>query len=511
MKNSKSDRQNSQMQAAETHTGLRASELEAIRAALGREPNDLELALYGALWSEHCGYKHTRLLLKQLPTSGCRILQGPGENAGVVDLGDGQAVTFKIESHNHPSAIAPFQGAATGVGGIIRDIMAMGAFPIAVLDALYFGRPDEDRQRWLVREVIRGIGEYGNSVGVPTVGGELWFLPGYAGNPLVNAMCVGYLKHDQLQRAQAGEPGNLLLIVGNLTGRDGMGGAAFASRRLEKERHEDQGAVQVGDPFMERLLLEACREVIQEGLVVGIQDMGAAGILSAVAETAARSGRGVIVRTDLVPTREPEMTPGEILLSESQERMLLVVEPSQVPAIQRRFAKWDLQAVVFGEVTDDGHFTVEAGGEVVAAVPLASLTEAPAYRPSASPPKDYEQRLKLDLDRLTPPTDWEQVLLDFLASPNICSRRWVYRQYDHHIQLRTIVGPGGDAAVLRLPDSEKGLAVTVDGNGRYLYLDPRLGTAHVVAEAARNLVATGAEPLAVTDGLNFGKDRKSVV
>lgn len=485
--------------------GLTDSEYALLTKHMAREPNVVELALYSQMWSEHCGYTHTRPLFKHFPTTGPRIVQGPGENAGIVDIDDDEVLTFKLESHNHPSAIAPFQGAATGVGGIIRDILAMGAYPIASLNSLHFGHPgDRGHTRWLISEVVHGIGEYGNCVGVPTVGGELRFADAYKGNPLVNAMCVGYMKKSEIKKAIATGVGNSLMIVGNLTGRDGMGGASFASKDLDEENDEDRGAIQVGDPFMEKLLIEACLEVFQEDYVVGVQDMGAAGILSSSVETASKAGNGVEIDVALVPKREAAMRPEEVMISESQERMLLIVKKGTEDKVNKIFHKWDLHAVVIGQVTDDGMYRVLEDGRTVGEVPVWSLMDAPTYELVGEAPAHLEKTQNFKNSHVEVPADLNGVLLKLLGSPDICSKEWVYRQYDHRVQMNTVVKPGSDASVLRIKDRDKGIGITMDSNGRYCYLNPRTGAQSVVVEAARNLVASGAEPIAITDGLNFG-------
>ena len=485
--------------------GLTDSEYALLTKHMGREPNVVELALYSQMWSEHCGYTHTRPLFKHFPTTGPRIVQGPGENAGIVDIDDDEVLTFKLESHNHPSAIAPFQGAATGVGGIIRDILAMGAYPIASLNSLHFGHPgDRGHTRWLISEVVHGIGEYGNCVGVPTVGGELRFADAYKGNPLVNAMCVGYMKKSEIKKAIATGVGNSLMIVGNLTGRDGMGGASFASKDLDEENDEDRGAIQVGDPFMEKLLIEACLEVFQEDYVVGVQDMGAAGILSSSVETASKAGNGVEIDVALVPKREEAMRPEEVMISESQERMLLIVKKGTEDKVNKIFHKWDLHAVVIGQVTDDGMYRVLEDGKTVGEVPVWSLMDAPTYELVGEAPAHLAKTQSFKNEDVEEPTDLNQTLMTLLGSPDICSKEWVYRQYDHRVQMNTVVKPGSDASVLRIKGRDKGIGITMDSNGRYCYLNPRTGAQSVVVEAARNLVASGAEPIAITDGLNFG-------
>ncbi|MEA3288487.1 MAG: phosphoribosylformylglycinamidine synthase subunit PurL [Candidatus Marinimicrobia bacterium] len=485
--------------------GLTDSEYELLTSHMKREPNTVELALYAQMWSEHCGYTHTRPLFKHFLTTGPRIVQGPGENAGIVDIDDDEVLTFKLESHNHPSAIAPFQGAATGVGGIVRDILAMGAYPIASLNSLHFGHPgDAGHTRYLISEVVRGIGEYGNCLGVPTVGGELRFANAYKGNPLVNAMCVGYMKKSQIKKAIATGVGNSLMIVGNLTGRDGMGGASFASKDLDEENEEDRGAIQVGDPFMEKLLIEACLEVFEEDYVVGVQDMGAAGILSSSVETASKAGNGVEIDVALVPKREEAMRPEEVMISESQERMLLIVKKGKEDKVNKIFHKWDLHAVVIGHVTDDGLYRVLEDGKTVGEVPVWSLMDAPTYILEGQEPAHLKQTKSFKNEDVAIPQNLNETLTTLLAAPDICSKEWVYRQYDHRVQMNTVIKPGSDAAIIRIKGRDKAVGMTMDSNGRYCYLNPRRGAQSIVAESARNQIASGAEPIAITDGLNFG-------
>lgn len=480
---------------------------------LGREPNLVELGMIGALWSEHCGYKHSRPLLRHLPTSGPQVLQGPGENAGAVEIGDDLVAVLKIESHNHPSAVEPFQGAATGVGGIVRDIFAMGARPIALVDSLRFGPLEEPRQQFLFHGVVGGIGWYGNCLGIPTVAGDVFFMPEYRQNPLVNAMCVGIVSRSSLVRARATGVGNLVVLVGADTGRDGIHGATFAS--VEDPELSHRGVVQVGNPFLEKLLLEACLEVLDTGAVVAMQDLGAAGLTSASAEIAARGGTGIELDVALVPRRETGMTPYEVMLSESQERMLLVVEPSGLERVLEVFRRWELHAVVIGRVTSDGMLRVRDGEQVVAEVPVQLLTEfCPTYVREARESEEIQRRRQFDPRTLPdlPPEAAAVVLLRLLRSPNIASRRAIYRTYDHTILTNTVVAPGhGDAAVLRIKGHRFGLAVKTDCNPRYCLLDPRLGAQHAVAEATRNVSCVGAEPLAITDCLNFGNPERPEV
>jgi phosphoribosylformylglycinamidine synthase subunit PurL len=485
-------------------SGLLPSEYDTILARLGREPNPLELGILGAMWSEHCGYKHSRRLLRRLPTTGPRVLQGPGENAGAVAIGDGLAVVLKMESHNHPSAVEPTQGAATGVGGIVRDVFTMGARPIALLDSLRFGDLAERRTRYLLDGVVAGISLYGNCIGVPTVGGEITFDPGYTGNPLVNAMCVGVAAVEHLTRARATGVGNSLLLVGADTGRDGIQGAAFASNDDPEASH--RGVVQVGNPFLEKLLLEACLAAITDGLVLAMQDLGAAGLTSSAVEMAARGdGLGVSIDVASVPRRETGMTPFEVMLSESQERMLVLVERGREGAVQAHFARWDLHAAVVGQVTDDGRIGVFDRDEQVAELPISLLSEeVPAYTLDPTPPSHGPSAAAIP-SRVDP----EAALRRLLASPNLASRRPVFRQYDTTVQANTVFGPGAAAAaVICVEGTARGLALTTDCNPRYTRLDPRRGAQQAVAEAARNLACVGALPIAVTDCLNFGNPEK---
>ena len=487
---------------------LTPDEYKTIVEQLKRAPNEVELGMLGVLWSEHCSYKSSKALLRRLPSTGPAVVQGPGENAGAVSIGEGWAAVFKIESHNHPSAIEPYQGAATGVGGIIRDVIAMGARPIALLDSLRFGPMPESSRHF--EGVVAGIGGYGNCIGIPTVGGEIYFEDCYANNPLVNAMCVGLVRTDQLMRARAEGTGNRLMLVGADTGRDGIHGASFASVELDESSSERRPAVQVGNPFLEKCLLEACMDLSHTDAVVAIQDLGAAGLTSAVAECAGRvPGAGARLDVSLVPRREREMTPYDVMLSESQERMLVVVQRGREREVESIFHAWDLTSAVIGEVTDDGQLTVVDGPDPVARLPVKLLTDgAPMRRLVGVAP---EPPLDLVVDALPPLADPGATLLRLLASPNLSSRRGVFRRYDHMVGDATVVQPGGDAAMLRIKGTRLGLAVTTDCNSRYCHLDPHLGAQLAVAEAARNIVATGARPLAVTDCLNLANpDRPEV-
>ena len=491
---------------------LTDEEYGRIEALLGRAPTFAELGVFSALWSEHCSYKHSRPILKTFPTAGPQVVQGPGENAGVLRLPDGWAVAFKIESHNHPSAVEPYQGAATGVGGILRDVFTMGARPVALLNSLRFGPVDEARNRYLCAGVVRGVGDYGNCVGVPTLGGEVDFGPGYGGNPLVNAMCVGVLREADLITAAARGVGNVLLVVGSRTGRDGIHGASFASEELTHESERRRPQVQVGDPFTEKLLLEASLELIASGHIVAIQDMGAAGLTSSSAEMAARGGVGVEIDLSRVPTREPGMTPYEILLSESQERMLVVAQADSVTDVQAIAAKWELTATPIGRVTDDGLYRATWEEQVVVEIPGQRLIDdCPVYTPEA---REDEAIVRLRGRRPDPGArvpDPADVLLQLLDHPAIASKRWVYEQYDSTVQASTVIAPGGDAGVIRLRGAQFGIAVTTDCNARYVALDPYEGGKAAVAEAARNVACTGARPLGITDCLNFGSPERPAV
>ncbi|MEA2515618.1 MAG: phosphoribosylformylglycinamidine synthase subunit PurL [Thermomicrobiales bacterium] len=477
---------------------------------LGREPTPVELGMFGAMWSEHCGYKHSRPLLKRFPTEAPWVLEGPGENAGAVDVGEGYAIVFKVESHNHPSAVEPYQGAATGVGGIVRDIFTMGARPIAILDSLRFGPLAESRNRYLFDNVVGGIGGYGNCLGIPTVGGELFFDPSFSGNPLVNAMCVGVARHDGIMRAKASGPGNIIVLIGADTGRDGLHGATFAS--VEDPESSHRGVIQVGNPFLEKLLLEACLELLEGDEVVAMQDLGAAGLTSSTVECASRGGVGADIDVALVPRREAGMSAYEVMLSESQERMLLVVRPDGLERVRSVVEKWSLHAAAIGWITDDGMVRIRDGDQVVAEVPAPLFTdECPTYvRPAAESPAVRSAR-ETDLSKISDicPEEIPQVLLDLLGSPNIGSRRPVFERYDHTILTNTVVPPGqADAAVLRIKGTERAIATAIDCNSRYCFLDPELGGMHAVAEATRNVSCVGATPLAITNCLNFGSPEK---
>ena len=485
--------------------GLTPEEYQKILKILGREPTYTELGVFSVMWSEHCSYKSSRHYLKLLPTEGPRVLQGPGENAGVVDIGDGLAVAFKMESHNHPSFIEPYQGAATGVGGILRDIFTMGARPIASLNSLRFGSIDHPRTPYLLSGVVAGIGGYGNCVGVPTVGGEVYFDECYNGNILVNAFTLGIMKKKRIFTGIAKGVGNPVIYVGSKTGRDGIHGATMASESFSEEKEQRRPTVQVGDPFTEKLLLEACLELMEKDCIVGIQDMGAAGLTSSSSEMAGRGGSGIELDLSRVPLRESGMTPYEILLSESQERMLLVATKGTEDEVKRIFDKWDLDAVVIGQVTEDHQFRAHFNGAEIVRVPITALTkEAPVYQRPAARPSNIDEFQQLDLSAVQEPEDLAATLKLLLGSPNIALKEWVYRQYDHFVRSNTVIAPGADAAVIRVKGTQKGLALTVDGNSRYCFLDPYVGGVLTVAEAARNLACVGARPLGLTDCLNFG-------
>jgi phosphoribosylformylglycinamidine synthase subunit PurL len=495
--------------------GLTKQEYERLVAMLGRAPTFTELGIISALWSEHCSYKHSRPVLKTLPTEAPYVLQGPGENAGVISIGDGLAIAFKIESHNHPSAVEPYQGAATGVGGILRDVFTMGARPIAMLNSLRFGSLDSARVRYLFAGVVKGVGDYGNCVGVPTVAGEIVFDKSYETNPLVNAMCVGLLHEDDLIRAKAEGIGNPIIAVGARTGRDGIHGASFASEDLSEASDAKRPRIQVGDPFTEKLLLEASLELIKSGHIVAIQDMGAAGLTSSSAEMAERGDVGVTIDVTKVPTRESGMSPYEILLSESQERMLVVAKKGHENAVAEILTKWDLTAAVIGEVIAEPVYRVTEGSTVVAEFPGSRLvTDCPSYSPDARESgaiKALRAADPLAIAELREEKDPLWTLEQLLSSPTIASKAWAYRQYDSTVRTNTVIGPGGDAAVLRIRGTNKAIAVKTDCNGRYVYLDPRVGGRIAVAEAARNVACTGARPMAITNCLNFGNPTRPEV
>ncbi len=486
--------------------GLTDDEFDRIEERLDRVPNDFELAVFSLLWSEHCGYKHSARLLRRFPSAGEHVLQGPGENAGVVAVGDGLALAFKVESHNHPSAVEPFQGAATGVGGILRDIVAMGARPIALLDSIRFGELEEPHQRWLFANAVAGIGHYGNCVGVPNVGGECVFDSAYRHNCLVNAMCVGLLPADRVTRATASGPGNLIVLYGATTGRDGIGGAsALASQELSDDDADKRPTVQIGDPFMGKKLIEVSLELVEERHVVSLQDLGAAGLASSLSEMAARGGSGVDVHLDRVPQREAGMVPAEIMISESQERMVAVVSPERLDAAEAVFRKWELPSAVLGEVTDTGLLRCFFDSDEVGSIAATHLTDAPRYD-VARHPRVPSARPTTDAPVEASPAQF----LQLLGSQNVASRAWVYEQYDHLVQSRTVRRPGLDAAVLTL-SGRRGLAVSLDGAGRLARIDPRTGGSLAVLEAARNVACAGGRPIAMTNCLNFGNPEKAEI
>lgn len=494
---------------------LSDEEYERITNTLNREPTIVELGIFSVMWSEHASYKNSVLLLKTLPKEGSSLLAKAGEeNAGLIDIGHGLAISFKIESHNHPSALEPYHGAATGVGGILRDIFTMGARPIAALNSLRFGNPGNPKVQHLLKEVVRGIADYGNCFGVPTVGGEVYFDDSYEGNPLVNAMAVGIVKHNKIARSAASGVGNAVLIVGAKTGRDGIHGATFASVDLSEKSEEKRTAVQVGDPFLEKLLLEATLEAIDEELVVAIQDMGAAGITCSTSEMAGKGNVGIEIDVALVPQRETDMTPYEIMLSESQERMLVIVKPENLEQIKSIFTKWELDAVQIGKVTDDKMLRVFYGEEKVAEIPAETLIlggSAPVYKRESKYPEYLDALHNYDIENLSEPDTYQEVLLKLIASSNISSRHQIYQQYDHMVQIGTVVEPGSDAAVVRIPDTDLAIGLSTDCNGRYCYLDPYLGALLAVAESARNVACSGAKPIAITNCLNFGNPYKPEV
>jgi phosphoribosylformylglycinamidine synthase len=489
--------------------GVTADEYERITRLMGREPNLTELGVFSVMWSEHCSYKSSRVHLRTLPTTGSRVLQGPGENAGAVDIGDGLAAVFKIESHNHPSFIEPYQGAATGVGGIIRDIFTMGARPIALLNSLRFGPPDIAQNRRILAGVVAGIGGYGNSIGIPTVGGEVAFDESYSGNPLVNVFCLGIAKHSDIIKGTASGEGNPVYYVGAKTGRDGIHGATMASAEFDEKSQEKRPAVQVGDPFTEKLLLEACLEVMKTGALVGIQDMGAAGLTCSTSEMGSRGGVGIAIDVADVPQRESGMTPYEILLSESQERMLMVVKRGREHEVEDIFGKWDLHAVKIGEVTSGNRLVVKVHGVVAADIPNRALTdEAPVYNRPTARPAWLDDVRTLDLTSLAPSTPPSDALIALLSSPTIASKRWIYRQYDHMVRTNTIALPGAACGIVRVKGTDRALAMSVDGNGRFGYLDPRMGAKLAVAEASRNVACAGGLPIGGTNNLNFGNPER---
>ncbi len=492
--------------------GLNPQEYEKILSILGREPSLTELGIFGAMWSEHCSYKSSKIHLKKFPTTGKRIIQGPGENAGVIDIGEGKALVFKMESHNHPSFIEPYQGAATGVGGILRDVFTMGARPIALLDSLHFGEVGHSKTQYLVKGVVGGIAAYGNCMGIPTVGGETYFDASYNQNILVNAMCVGLVDKHKIFKGIAAGVGNPVLYVGSKTGRDGIHGAIMSSAEFDEKSDEKRPTVQVGDPFTEKLLLEACQELMEKDFLVGIQDMGAAGLTSSSFEMASRAGTGIEMNLDAIPAREEGMNAYEFMLSESQERMLCVVEKGHEEETIAIFKKWDLDAAVIGKVTGDGRMRIVHQGEMVADLAIAPLvSNVPLYERPCKEPAYFKEKNHLNLDQVPLLKNFNECLEKMISSPQLSSRRWIWEQYDHMVMTNTVVLPGSDAAVLRIKGTQKGVAISTDCNSIYCYLNPRLGAKIAVAEAARNLVCSGASPLAITDCLNFGNPEKPEV
>jgi len=493
--------------------GLTREEYKRIKEILGREPNFTELGIFSVMWSEHCSYKSSKLVLKLFPITGESILIKAGEeNAGVIDIGDGLAVVMKVESHNHPSAIEPEQGAATGIGGIVRDIFTMGARPVALLDSLRFGPLNNGRNHYLFSKVVEGIARYGNCLGIPTVAGEIYFDNTYEGNPVVNVMCVGIAYKEELIKGRASGIGNSILYVGSDTGRDGLGGASFASRELTEESERDRPAVQIGDPFKEKLLLEACLELLKTKVVIGMQDMGAAGLTSSISEMASRGDCGVQMDISLVPKREKGMIPYEVMLSESQERMVLIVKKGKEEIAKNIFKKWDLHAVNIGKVTNDGVFRVLDKGKIVAQIPVKALVDdAPVYIREKKKPRYLSQIKNFSVSQIFEPSNYNDILKRLLNSPTISSKQWVYRQYDHMVRTDTILLPGADSSLIRIKGTKKAIALTIDGNGGYAYLNPYEGGKIAVAEAARNVVCVGAKPLAITNCLNFGNPTKPEV
>lgn len=494
-----------------TAVGLTKKEYDKILEVLGREPNELELNMYGAMWSEHCSYKHSRALLKHFPTSNARVLQGPGENAGIVDIGDNLAVVMKIESHNSPSAVEPFDGAATGVGGIIRDIFAMGARPVALLNSLRFGDiENNERVKFLLKGVVEGIAYYGNGMELPTVGGEIYFNNAYNGNPLVNAMCVGLIEHDKIYRANAKGLGNPVIYIGAPTGRDGVGGASFSSMELSEEAEQRSSSVPKGYPELEKRVMEACLELLKTGYVVGLQDLGAAGLISASCETASSGEGGMEIDVLKVPRSEENMTATEIMLSETQERMLLIVEKGREVEVNEIVKKWDLETFIIGRVTDDGLLRIMEGKKIVGEMPASSLDSdgAPKYYKDYIVPSYIKEVKVFDNNDIKEPENYNEVLMELLKSPNIASKEWAYQQYNQTYGDNTVVKPGSDAAVLKVEGTKRGIALTTDCNSRFCYLDPREGSKIAVTEAARNIICSGAKPLAITDGLNFASPER---
>ncbi|MFH1458459.1 MAG: phosphoribosylformylglycinamidine synthase subunit PurL [Candidatus Omnitrophota bacterium] len=491
--------------------GLSMEEYEKIKKRLGREPNYTELGMFSAMWSEHCSYKNSKPILKLFPTKGKQVIQGPGENAGVVDIGDGMGVVFKVESHNHPSAVEPYAASATGGGGCIRDIFTMGARPVGLLDSLRLGSLEKERVKFLFKNIIRGFTDYANIAGIPVVGGEIYFDESFEGNPLVNAMTVGIVKVKELVKARAKGVDNLVLIVGGATGRDGVEGAAFASSGLDEEASKKSSAVAIGDPNMGRILREACLELIHKGLVIGMQDMGAAGLTCSTCETSYKAKTGMEIDIALVPCKEEGMSAYEVMLSESQERMLVIVNKNRLEQVKRVFAKWNVPVDVIGRVTDDGMVRIKERGRVIAEVPAAALVEAPVYHRKSSRPKYLSQVNKLNLAKIKEPKDYNQTIIKLLSNPALASKAWVFKHGDPKVAKDVLLGPGSDAGVVGVAGTKKAIAVTTDCNSTYCYLDPFKGSEIAVAEAARNLVCSGAKPLAITDGMNFGNPKNPEV
>ena len=485
--------------------GLTMQEYELVKKRLGREPNYTELGLFSAMWSEHCSYKNSKPVLKLFPTKAKQVIQGPGENAGIVDIGDGLGVVFKIESHNHPSAVEPYAASATGGGGCVRDIFTMGARPIALLDSLRLGNLTKDKVKFLFKNIIRGFTDYANVAGIPVAGGEIYFDESFEGNPLVNAMTVGIVKKNEIVRARASGVGNLVLIVGGATGKDGVAGAAFASAAIDEESSKNTSAVAIGDPVMGGILREACFELMKKGLAIGMQDMGAAGLICSTSETSYKAGTGIEIDIALVPRKDEGMNAYEVMLSESQERMLIIIDKNKLDKVKAIFNKWHVPLAVIGRVTDDGMVRVKEDGCLVAEVPAAALVKAPVYHRKTARPKYLSRVNKLDLAKIKQPKDCNQVILKLLSNPTIASKSWVFKHGDPKIAKNILLGPGSDAGVVAaVPGTKKAVAATTDCNSTYCYLDPFKGGAIAVAEAARNLVCSGAKPLAITDGINFG-------
>ena len=491
--------------------GLSIEEYEMIKKSLGRQPNFTELGMFSAMWSEHCSYKNSKPILKLFPTKGKQVIQGPGENAGVVDIGDGMGVVFKVESHNHPSAVEPYAASATGGGGCIRDIFTMGAKPIGLLDSLRLGSLEDKHVRFLFKNIVRGFTDYTNLVGLPVLGGEIYFDDSYAGNPLVNAMTVGIVRNKAIIKAMAKGVDNLVLIVGGATGRDGVEGAAFASSGLDEEAIKKSSAVAIGDPKMGKILREACLELMHKGLVIGMQDMGAAGLTCSTCETSYKANTGIEIDIALVPRKEEGMNAYEVMLSESQERMLVIVDKDRLEEVRKVFAKWKVPVDVIGRVTDDGLVRVKENGEVVAEVPAAALVEAPIYHRNATKPKYLSKVNQLNLASIKEPKDYNRALVKLLSNPTIASKAWVFKHGDPKVAGDVLLGPGSDAGIAAVPGTKKAIAVTTDCNSTYCYLDPFKGGEIAVAEAARNLVCVGAKPLAITDGINFGNPKNPEV